>query len=89
MLKVIAGIVVVAASTCFSVGAASADPYKWCAVESSGSTNCSFVTIEQCRATISGNGGLCEPKQILPASLSPAARSAAPKTAPAEAEVTH
>ena len=65
------------------VSAASADPYKWCAVDSSGGgTNCGFVTIEQCRATVSGQGGFCEPKQIIPANLSPAAKAAAPKTNP-------
>ena len=44
---------------------AKADPYHWCAKYAGGSfgggTNCYFVTIEQCRATISGNGGFCEP----------------------------
>ena len=74
-------VVVAAASTFFTVGVASADPYKWCAVDSSsGGTNCGFVTIEQCRATISGKGGSCEPKQVVPANLSPAAKAAAPKT---------
>ena len=57
-----------------------ADPYRWCAVDSGGGTNCGFVTIEQCRTSISGMGGFCEPKQIIPANLSPAARAAAPKT---------
>src|ERR1700686_1395739 len=72
-------VVVAAASMFFAVGVASADPYKWCAVESGGGTNCGFVTIEQCRATISGRGGFCEPKQVVPPNLSPAARAAAPK----------
>jgi hypothetical protein len=64
-----------------AAGVASADPYKWCAVDSSsGGTNCGFVTIEQCRATISGRGGACEPKQVVPPNLSPAAKAAAPKT---------
>ena len=63
------------------VGAAPADPYRWCAVSSvSGGTNCGFVTMEQCRASISGVGGVCEPKQVVPSSLSPAAKAAAPKT---------
>jgi|GEM_PF-648233 hypothetical protein len=57
-----------------------ADPYKWCAVDSGGGTNCGFVTVEQCRTSISGMGGFCEPKQVVPANLSPAARAAAPKT---------
>jgi|BarGraNGADG00212_1021973.scaffolds.fasta_scaffold06265_7 hypothetical protein len=26
--------------------------------------NCGFVTIEQCRATVSGIGGFCEPNQF-------------------------
>jgi Protein of unknown function (DUF3551) len=74
-------VVVAAALMLFTVGAVSADPYKWCAVDSSsGGTNCGFVTIEQCRATISGQGGFCEPKQVVPPNLSPAARAAAPKT---------
>ena len=39
------------------------EPYPWCALYSGGrdggGTNCGFVTIEQCRATISGVGGTC------------------------------
>jgi len=37
--------------------------YPWCAVYSNdfGGTNCGFSTIEQCRATVSGIGGFCEP----------------------------
>ena len=41
---------------------ASADPYKWCAVYEM--RDCSYVTIEQCRATISGIGGSCELNQF-------------------------
>ena len=39
-----------------------ADPYKWCAIYSFDVEirNCGFVTIEQCRAAISGVGGYCE-----------------------------
>ena len=60
------------------VGPASA---AWCAVDGvGGGTNCGFVTIEQCRASVSGVGGFCEPKQIVPPGLSPAAKAAAPKT---------
>jgi hypothetical protein len=45
-----------------SLQPAHADPYRWCAEYGGGrggSTNCYFVTIEQCRAAISGNGGFC------------------------------
>ncbi len=41
---------------------ANADPYQWCAVYSGdrgGAENCYFVTIEQCRAAVSGVGGFC------------------------------
>lgn len=63
------------------VDTAAADPNRWCAIDSvGGGTNCGFVTIEQCRASVSGVGGVCEPKQIVPSSLSPAAKAAAPKT---------
>jgi hypothetical protein len=44
-----------------------ADPYRWCAVYSgdgSGGSNCGFVTLEQCRATVSGIGGSCQPNQF-------------------------
>jgi hypothetical protein len=36
------------------------DPYPWCAVyngEAGGASNCGFLTIEQCRATVSGKAG--------------------------------
>ena len=43
------------------------DPYPWCAVyggRGGGGTNCGFLTIQQCRATVSGIGGFCEPNQF-------------------------
>jgi hypothetical protein len=52
-----------------AVDTAKADPYRWCAVygggdTGGGGTNCYFLTIEQCRAAISGMGGFCEPNQF-------------------------
>jgi len=40
--------------------------YPWCAVYNmiGGGTNCGFSTLAQCRATISGIGGSCEPNQF-------------------------
>lgn len=42
-----------------------ADPYPWCAEYTGGglggSSNCYFMTIEQCRATVAGVGGYCTP----------------------------
>ncbi len=41
--------------------------YPWCAVysgDAGGASNCGFSTIEQCRATVSGIGGSCEPNQF-------------------------
>ena len=68
MCKVSFGLAVAvgfATSCFFAVGSATADPYKWCAeyagADSGGGTNCGFVALEQCRATISGMGGLCVP----------------------------
>ena len=43
---------------------AKADPYRWCAEYGGGrggGTNCYFVTLDQCRAAASGNGGFCRP----------------------------
>ena len=42
---------------------ATAVEYPWCAYygDSHGGINCGFVSLEQCRATISGNGGTCQP----------------------------
>jgi Protein of unknown function (DUF3551) len=44
------------------------DPYPWCAVYNFGragnASNCGFLTLEQCRATVSGVGGSCEPNQF-------------------------
>jgi len=41
---------------------AEAQNYPWCAVynEDGPASNCGFITIEQCRATVSGIGGSCE-----------------------------
>ena len=59
------GLVVAVGSVAFLIGEpAAADPYKWCAVYRVGGTNCGFTTIEQCRATVSGVGGSCEPNQF-------------------------
>jgi len=38
--------------------------YPWCAVyggDMGGASNCGFTTLEECRATVSGMGGSCEP----------------------------
>jgi len=43
------------------------DPYPWCAMYSGdggGGTNCGFLTLEQCRATVSGVGGSCTRNQF-------------------------
>jgi hypothetical protein len=45
------------------------DPYPWCAEYSDGDsglggTNCGFLTLQQCRATVSGIGGFCVPNQF-------------------------
>lgn len=43
---------------------AQADPYKWCAVYGGfGNTreSCYYMTLGQCRASVSGLGGYCKP----------------------------
>ncbi len=57
---------VLAASSAFD--AAQADPYRWCAdytvLGGIGARNCYFLTLEQCRATVSGVGGMCVENQF-------------------------
>jgi Protein of unknown function (DUF3551) len=46
------------------IDSAKADPYRWCAVlggKADLGTSCYFMTLEQCKATISGVGGFCTP----------------------------
>jgi hypothetical protein len=45
------------------VSPAQADPYRWCALGmgDSGASNCYFLTLEQCQATVSGAGLYCRP----------------------------
>jgi len=46
-----------------AVEPARADPYRWCAqyggFGGGGVESCYYVTLEQCRAAISGMGGFC------------------------------
>jgi Protein of unknown function (DUF3551) len=69
MSKTLLGFVVAAGfAATFGVGTANADPYKWCAIYgggwAGGASNCGFVTLAQCQATISGIGGYCAENQF-------------------------
>jgi uncharacterized protein DUF3551 len=62
MLKAaLLGGAIVAAAALMPATPAAAFEYPWCADYSlpGGSTNCGFVTLDQCRATVSGIGGSC------------------------------
>ena len=65
-------------------GEAKADPYRWCADYSGsiGGRNCYFITLEQCRATVSGAGGTCTPNPFYTGPLSdgPPRRPVRPRT---------
>ena len=46
---------------------AQSDPYRWCATYGNGfggAENCYFMTVEQCRASVSGLGGFCRPNNF-------------------------
>jgi hypothetical protein len=47
----------------FAAEPAKADPYRWCAQYAGfgggGVESCYYVTLEQCRAAVSGIGGFC------------------------------
>ena len=53
--------------------------YPWCAQYSGGSSgggrNCGFPTLEQCRVTVSGMGGFCEPNLFFPGSATDTSQS--------------
>jgi hypothetical protein len=52
--------------------------YPWCAQyggSSGGGRNCGFSTLEQCRVTVSGIGGFCEPNLFYPGSTSETSQS--------------
>ena len=35
---------------------------RWCAISNEGSSNCSFASMTDCRAQVSGSGGNCMPE---------------------------
>lgn len=53
--------------------------YPWCAQygggrDGLGATNCGFVTLAQCQATVSGVGGFCIQNPMYPAAPNPQPR---------------
>ena len=70
----IIGIAAIASLTAFATPVRAEIEYPWCAQygggEMGGGRNCGFSTLEQCRATISGIGGFCQPNLFYPASAS-------------------
>jgi Protein of unknown function (DUF3551) len=62
-MRIAFAIILLAAAAPFDT--AQADPYRWCALYGGGGQgggrNCYFITLEQCRWAISGNGGDCVP----------------------------
>jgi hypothetical protein len=57
MRMIIAATAILMASSV--VGAATEDPYRWCAQQRTGGTSCYYITHKQCREAISGVGGSC------------------------------
>jgi hypothetical protein len=63
-------------SAAWLVETAHAEPH-WCANTSEGSSNCSYISMEQCRASVSGTGGSCIPEAPV-GHLQPRAANAKP-----------
>ena len=57
---------------------AAAAEYPWCAYygDDHGGINCGFTSWQQCRATISGNGGDCQPNPFYAARTAAQTRKA-------------
>jgi hypothetical protein len=67
LFLVLFGSTALAAGLLLAPSPSQADPYKWCAVyggRDGGASNCGFVTLEQCQATVSGIGGFCQENQF-------------------------
>jgi hypothetical protein len=67
MRSAVAMLLISLAGLATAPGPAQADPYRWCGVFGGGEasvTNCYYVTIEQCRAAMFGNGGFCTPNNF-------------------------
>jgi Protein of unknown function (DUF3551) len=78
MVRLIAGAFAFALATlafAAPMPAAAETLYPWCLQYSEatngGATNCGFVTLAQCRATLSGLGGACYENPAFPNSATP------------------
>jgi hypothetical protein len=63
LLSLAAAVVVAAAGVAAGSPARAQVEYPWCAITSLnlGTPVCDYATIEQCRASIVGGGGFCQP----------------------------
>lgn len=68
---------------CSSMNTASAVEYPWCAQYSNshGGSNCGFVSLQQCMAAISGNGGSCRENGFYAAAVKASPRTRKPRRA--------
>jgi Protein of unknown function (DUF3551) len=71
------GIAAIAHLPTLSTPARAEIEYPWCAQYGSDAEgrNCGFSTLEQCRATVSGIGGSCEPNLFYPGAASDISKS--------------
>jgi Protein of unknown function (DUF3551) len=78
MRKSVSVFLILAAIATMSAAPARAEiEYPWCAQYGSDAEgrNCGFSTLEQCRATVSGIGGSCEPNLFYPGAASDISKS--------------
>jgi len=77
-MRIVLFALAVFAATAGTGASAQAQNYPWCAVLGMGDAayNCGFVSREQCMASVSGVGGLCQPNTLYqpPATARPAPR---------------
>lgn len=76
-----AGFVAIAATALTSTPGRAEVEYAWCAITStgqSGTPNCYYATLEQCRAFLSGQSGFCEqnPRSVAQAQMTTTKRRA-------------
>jgi hypothetical protein len=56
----LAALLLTAAS--FIAAAAPAEQQRWCSISNEGYNNCSFASLSDCRAVVTGTGGTCIPE---------------------------
>jgi hypothetical protein len=72
MRMILIAAAIAGAASVLPANEANAQYAPWCAFYSRGAgSNCGFYTFQQCLATVSGIGGVCQPNPFIPYAAAP------------------